>query len=326
MSRSVWAAAGASALAFALTPGAAVAAVGGRSAARPAGVHAKRDEHPRRRAATRLGQAAARASARRQVRLLLVPGNGYDQQRGSSRVRTLQRRLAGLGFAPGPIDGRYGPLTAQAVDRFQGAVGLTIDGMAGPRTLGALSATPSDALLPGAGYQQAAGAGRVRALQRRLAHLGFAAGPIDGRYGPLTTRAVDRFQHSRGLLMDGIVGAHTLAALRAAGRGRSISAERRRRHLGPRRHTAPPPASARARPEHKRIPGLPLTPLLLAFVALGLGVMSLSYARTRSRISRARVAARLTRGPTVGRAHAVTPESVGTRNPDGRPNFRERER
>ena len=84
MSRSVWAAAGASALALVLTPGVAMAAVGGRSAARPAGVHAKRDEHPRRRASTRLGQAAARASARRQVRLLLVPGNGYDQQQGGN--------------------------------------------------------------------------------------------------------------------------------------------------------------------------------------------------------------------------------------------------
>jgi peptidoglycan hydrolase-like protein with peptidoglycan-binding domain len=326
MSRSVWAAAGASALAFALTPGVAMAAVGGRSAARPAGVHAKQDEHPRRRASTRLGQAAARASARRQVPVLLVPGSGYDQQRGSSRVRTLQRRLAGLGFAPGPIDGRYGPLTAQAVDSFQGAVGLTIDAIAGPRTLGALSATPSDALLPGAGYQQPAGSGRVRALQRRLARLGFAAGPVDGRYGPLTTEAVDRFQHSRGLLMDGIVGAHTLAALRAQGGVRPISAERRRRHLGPRRHTGPPPASARARPQRKRILALPLTPVLLAFVALGLAMMSLSYARTRSRISRARAAARLKRGPTAEPIAAVTTEPVGTRNPDGRPNFRERAR
>jgi hypothetical protein len=231
-----------------------------------------------------------------------------------------------LGFAPGPIDGRYGPLTAQAVDRFQGAVGLTIDAIAGPRTLGALSATPSDALLPGAGYQQPVGSGRVRALQRRLARLGFAAGPIDGRYGPLTAQGVDRFQHSRGLVTDGIVGAHTLAALRAAGRVRPIFAERRRRHIGPRRHTAPPPASARARPERKRLPALPLTPLLLAFVALGLAIMSLSYARTRSRISRARAAARPKRGPTAELVRAVTPEPVGTRNPDGRPSFRERER
>ena len=122
--------------------------------------------------------------------------------------------------------------------------------------------------------------------------------------------------------MDGIVGAHTLAAVRAAGRVRPISAERRRPHFGPRRHTAPPPASARARPERKRIPALPLTPLLLAFVALGLAMMALSYARTRSRISRARAAARPTRGPTAQRA---TPGPGGT-NPDGPPNFRERER
>jgi len=127
-------------------------------------------------------------------------------------------------------------------------------------------------------------------------------------------------------VIDGIVGAHTLAALRAVGRVRPISAERRRRHLEPRRHTVPPPASARARPERKRIPALPVTPLLLAFVALGLAMMSLSYARTRSRI----FSGSRRRAPDPG-AHRGTvpwchPEPVETRNPDGRRNFRERER
>jgi peptidoglycan hydrolase-like protein with peptidoglycan-binding domain/DNA invertase Pin-like site-specific DNA recombinase len=215
MSRSIWAAAGASMFAFALTPGVALAAGGGSSAARPASAHAKQDTHPRRRpgAIKRLRHLAARADAPRHVAVLLAPGSGYQQAAGSGRVRVLQRRLAGSGFAPGPIDGRYGPLTTQAVERFQGAHGLTVDGLVGPRTLAALSATASAGLFPGAGYQ-AAGSGRVRVLQRRLAGLGFVPGPIDGRYGPLTTQAVERFQGAHGLQVDGIAGPQTVTHLR----------------------------------------------------------------------------------------------------------------
>jgi lysozyme family protein len=326
MSRSMWAAAGASALAFALTPGVAMAAVGGRPAARSPGDHAQQNDHPRRRSTTRVRQADTRAGARRQVPLMLGPRAGYGQRHGSSSVRALQRRLARLGFAPGPIDGRYGPLTAHAVDAFQRAVGLTVDAIAGPRTIGALRATPSDAVLPGAGYYVPQGYQRVRTLQRRLARLGFAPGPIDGRYGPLTTRAVDRFEHSRGLTMDGIVAAHTLAALRAAGRVRPISHERRPRHLARQRRPASPPGSAAARPRRKRIPALPLTPLLLAFAALGLMMMSLSYTRTRSRISRARAAGGRTRGPTAELLGAVTPARLASHDRRGHPDHRERDR
>jgi peptidoglycan hydrolase-like protein with peptidoglycan-binding domain len=137
MSRSIWAAAGASMFAFALTPGAALAAGGGSSTARPASAHAKQSTHPRRRpeAIRRLQHSAARADAPRRAAALLAPGSGYQQAAGSGRVRALQRRLAGSGFAPGPIDGRYGPLTTHAVIGFQAAQRLRVDGLAGPETL-----------------------------------------------------------------------------------------------------------------------------------------------------------------------------------------------
>lgn len=52
-----------------------------------------------------------------------------------------------------------------------------------------------------------------KAVQKRLLKLGFNPGPIDGVRGRLTTNAVRRFQESRGLVADGIVGPITHAAL-----------------------------------------------------------------------------------------------------------------
>lgn len=59
----------------------------------------------------------------------------------------------------------------------------------------------------------------VADLQRRLAALGFAPGPIDGIYGPQTTSAVRAFQHSRGIAADGVYGPQTEAAFGQEGAG-----------------------------------------------------------------------------------------------------------
>ncbi|MBP1467958.1 peptidoglycan-binding protein [Candidatus Chloroploca sp. M-50] len=50
-------------------------------------------------------------------------------------------------------------------------------------------------------------------LQTMLANRGFDPGPIDGIYGPATEAAVRAFQQANNLAVDGIVGAHTWAAL-----------------------------------------------------------------------------------------------------------------
>ena len=47
---------------------------------------------------------------------------------------------------------------------------------------------------------------RVKELQRQLSWLGLEPGLIDGRYGPLTTGAVKRFQEAHDLIVDGVVG------------------------------------------------------------------------------------------------------------------------
>ncbi|MEL7060992.1 MAG: peptidoglycan-binding protein [Acidobacteriota bacterium] len=53
----------------------------------------------------------------------------------------------------------------------------------------------------------------VRVLQRRLEDRNFPPGLIDGDFGPATEAAVRAFQASEGLLVDGVVGRFTLAAL-----------------------------------------------------------------------------------------------------------------
>lgn len=123
------------------------------------------------------------------------------------RVKALQRQLTWQGLEPGPIDGRYGPATMEAVRRFQEVRDLPANGVADLVTLRALRAgTPEHPLT---GRVQ-----RVQDLQRRLTALGFDPGPVDGRYGPVTTEAVKRFQDANGLPVDGIVDPRTLAALR----------------------------------------------------------------------------------------------------------------
>jgi len=324
---------GASVFAFALTPAAALAASPGSAAAQPAHAHAQPDSHPvpiihhivavhtpamlaharrerRGSAIQRVRHSAARVVAQRHL-VLLAPGSGYQQAAGSVRVRALQHRLASLGFAPGPTDGRYGPLTTQAVEEFQSGRGLTVDGIVGALTRGALSASPRAGLAPGAGYQQTHGSGRVRALQRRLAAMGFAPGPIDGRYGPLTTRAVERFQGARHLTVNGIVGAGTLRALGTAQR-RSIAAIRPQRRptsgphpVAPEGHSIPLRSVTAARP-----PALPVTLVLLALLTLGLATISLSYGRARAQVRRKPV-----RGEQIPRG--LAPEGLRLHDADG---------
>jgi N-acetylmuramoyl-L-alanine amidase len=53
-------------------------------------------------------------------------------------VRVLQQALSGAGFDPGPVDGIFGVRTKRAVEAFQKAKHLAVDGMAGPFTLSAL--------------------------------------------------------------------------------------------------------------------------------------------------------------------------------------------
>jgi Putative peptidoglycan binding domain len=57
---------------------------------------------------------------------------------------------------------------------------------------------------------------QVKLLQQALTTLGFSPGKADGDYGPTTQAEVEKFQLSKGLAEDGVVGQQTLAALQQA--------------------------------------------------------------------------------------------------------------
>lgn len=128
-------------------------------------------------------------------------------------VRKVQHELAGLGLFHGPFTGVYGPLTRAAVRAFQRSAGLTVDGVCGPATRGALARRAARSLPAAAPSVPPPPAAWVKRLQVDLATLGFFHGPDTGVYGPLTRAAVTAFQRSRQLPVDGRWGPASQAAL-----------------------------------------------------------------------------------------------------------------
>ena len=74
-------------------------------------------------------------------RPLLIGKSGWD-------VAALQFQLAKHGFPSDVFDGIFGPHIDRALRRFQKWAGLKVDGVAGPATLGALTAPPPTIPLP----------------------------------------------------------------------------------------------------------------------------------------------------------------------------------
>lgn len=53
----------------------------------------------------------------------------------------------------------------------------------------------------------------VRQVQKALMAAGYYKGPVDGKEGPQTKKAIKDFQQSQGLKADGVVGTKTAEAL-----------------------------------------------------------------------------------------------------------------
>jgi peptidoglycan hydrolase-like protein with peptidoglycan-binding domain len=193
-------------------------------------------------------EAADRPSAQ------LARGSGYGQPGGSPRVRALQRKLQAAGHRPGPVDGLYGPLTEAAVERLQRDSGLAVDGIVGPQTRRVLHAE-APPLAPGAGYGHPRGSPQVRDVQRRLRALGQRPGPVDGRYGPRTQAAIERFQRLAGQRSSGELSPATAAALARTDLDQPAHRTRARRSGNEPRQQAQRPASRTAASGANERPG-----------------------------------------------------------------------
>lgn len=167
----------------------------------------------------------------------------------SEAVRTLQQNLKTLGYYTGSVTGNFGPLTKEAVYSFQKANGLSADGIAGEKTLTAVSSklkggsssgssnssssssssgsnssssSTSSLLNTSLTLQQGTKNDEVLKLQNMLTSLGFYTGNKTGNFGEKTADAVIAYQKSKGLTADGIAGKKTLAAINADYSGSSV--------------------------------------------------------------------------------------------------------
>ena len=144
------------------------------------------------------------------------PGGGslnadayYPGDKGGA-VAALQQRLDELEYYEYPsITGYYGPVTQQAVERFQRTNGLRADGIAGPETLSLLTSDRAQyfCLYPGDSGVD------VKTLQKRLMELGYFSGAVTGYFGTATQKALKEFQAQSGLSADALAGKNTRARL-----------------------------------------------------------------------------------------------------------------
>jgi N-acetylmuramoyl-L-alanine amidase len=136
-------------------------------------------------------------------------------------VRDVQRRLSSLGRdITGDTPGSYGAATDQAVRDLQQGRGLRVDGVCGNQTWASLVEAGfrlGDRLLYLAAPMLRGD--DVGELQQDLGALGFDAGRVDGIFGVRTKDALEQFQRNMAIIVDGVCGPDTVAALRRVARG-----------------------------------------------------------------------------------------------------------
>lgn len=160
-------------------------------------------------------------------------GGVLKQWDKGEQVKQAQQKLAAKYFYPekgaknNGIDGYYGAKTVDAVERYQGTVGLKVDGVAGKDTYAKLTGKTASSKpkkkkkkypLPTGVFSQAKHGkkklNKVKQIQRALNAAHFKVGSADGYYGAKTKDAVSRFQKVHlPKEVDGVFGKNTRKAL-----------------------------------------------------------------------------------------------------------------
>ena len=151
--------------------------------------------------------------------------SGLKLNSTGKEVSALQTDLTTLGYYWAQITGNFGEKTETAVKRFQEENGLTVDGVAGKKTLDAIAAAvakkggssaSSTTSTTGSVLKLNSQGTKVSQLQTDLKQLGYYYAEITGNFGEKTEAAVKEFQKRNGLSADGVAGTNTLAAIAAA--------------------------------------------------------------------------------------------------------------
>lgn len=149
--------------------------------------------------------------------------SGLKLGSSGAAVRDLQTDLTTLGYYWADITGSFGAKTEAAVKLFQEKNNLTVDGVAGTKTLAAIASAIARKGATSSASSSASGVlkldsqgSNVATLQENLKQLGYYYASITGNFGSKTEAAVKLFQEKNGLTADGVAGAKTLAAIASA--------------------------------------------------------------------------------------------------------------
>lgn len=136
----------------------------------------------------------------------------------TEQIRELQQRLRDLGYFNTNPTGNVGPVTIDALRRFQQDYRLYADGIADSQILEAVRRAWEDRYAnqnqPNKNYISVGDRGdNVRALQERLAQLGYFNGYPDGYFSEYTRSSVIAFQQYYRLNPTGVVDSQTWQVL-----------------------------------------------------------------------------------------------------------------
>jgi peptidoglycan hydrolase-like protein with peptidoglycan-binding domain len=127
-----------------------------------------------------------------------------------SEIQLLQNRLTAAGFYGGPIDGTPGARTNSALSRCKSGCNAlndlsgTSDKSAFGQTTEIQSPRATASVKPTPLVNNVLGNQKIQLAQERLKAAGFDPGPIDGKLGPQTKSALEKYRASHKLTHSGI--------------------------------------------------------------------------------------------------------------------------